>query len=1343
MEANPGYYVDVAGATSQTECAPGTYQSNYAGVQCDLADPGYYAGGTAAPNQSPCAPGSYQPNSGQESCLPTDPGYFVNVEAAQMQSECALGSYQPDSGQDSCLLADPGYYVDSTAAIEQTACPSGTTSPQGSDSIDDCTATTATLTIAKATDPAGGTGFPFTLDPSAITFADKWGVNGIGQGQFNGPLGIAVDDAGNVYVSDTFAYRVQKFDAAGNFILMWGKDVKSGTPTGYEICLAADSCKAGVSGSGNGEFNLPYGITVDGAGNVYVADQANDRIQKFDASGNYLGQLGTSGTGNGQFDIPSGVAADDAGHVYVADTGNNRIQKFTADGVYLTKWGGLSSGSGSGQFNGPYGIAAHGGLVYVADTFNYRIQVFDTAGGHLSTWGTNGSGNGQFNYPYNVVVDAAGNVYVGEGLNANRVQKFDGDGAYLGQWGSLGSGDGQFQGPVGVAVADNGDVYTVDYGGHRVQRFSQTGAVLDDGQSHTFEDLAPGTYLVSELVPENWALSNIDCGNVNVFANGNAVSVPLAAGDNVTCTFSNTGSTPPTTGRIDIVKEATPADDTPFDFTENIMNFGFTLTDPDSNTISFEGVTPGTYTVTEGDTAGWTLDDINCDDANSTESVATRTATINLAAGETVTCTFTNIADAPDTTPPDTTIDTAPPSLTNNNDPSFTFSSSETGSTFECKLDSGAWEACDSGAKSYTDVADGEHTFYVRATDAANNTDPTPASHTWTIDTAAPDTTITAAPPNPSNSADAAFEFSSETGATFECQRDNAGWAPCTSPKNYTGLADGEHTFQVRATDAAGNTGAAESYTWTIAALAPDTTPPDTTIDTAPDDPTNNNDPAFTFSSSEAGSTFECKLGSGPWEACDSGAKSYTDMPDGSFTFYVRATDAAGNTDPTPAEYAWTIDTNAPNTTIDVGPLPLTNLNDPLFFYGSNKPGSTFECKLDDGAWEACGPMKGYTDVPDGEHTFYVRATDAAGNTDPTPASHTWTIDTAAPTVTITSGPPNPSSNIDADFEFTSEPGATFECRNDGDTWSPCTSPIGFAPYSDGEHTFEVRATDAAGNTGDPDSYTWTVDTGAPTTGAIFVSANAAGSIAGGPSFGSEDILKWDGSAWSVWFDGSAAGLDPRKAKHNINAISVTDEDAGTFIFSFTQNRRTVPGIVAPVDGMDLVSWNGSSFSVYFDGSDVGLTNKTQEKIDALHVLDGSESPIGSGCLAYLLVSTQGPGKVPNHSGGNLKFGGEDVLGFCATSLGPATTGLWHLVVDGSAEGAPRNAIDSLSASDDGQTLYLTTQGAFNVDSAAGGHSVVYKFEMATGQFSGPYFSAPAEGLTVKVDALDVTGDLP
>ncbi len=171
---------------------------------------------------------------------------------------------------------------------------------------------------------------------------------------------------------------------------------------------------------------------------------------------------------------------------------------------------------------------------------------------------------------------------------------------------------------------------------------------------------------------------------------------------------------------------------------------------------------------------------------------------------------------------------------------------------------------------------------------------------------------------------------------------------------------------------------------------------------------------------------------------------------------------------------------------------------------------------------------------------------------------------------------------------------------------------------------------------------------------------------------------------------------------------------------------------------MDLVKWDGSAFSLFFDGSDVGLNNKTQEKIDGLHILPGSESPVGAGCIAYLLVSTQGPGRVTNGPAPGFRFGGEDVLGFCATNLGADTAGVWHMVLDGSAEGMPRNATDSISLSDDGQTLYLTTKGTFNVDAASGGHSMVYEYDMTTGDFSGPVFDAPAEGLPVKVDGLQM-----
>jgi len=288
----------------------------------------------------------------------------------------------------------------------------------------------------------------------------------------------------------------------------------------------------------------------------------------------------------------------------------------------------------------------------------------------------------------------------------------------------------------------------------------------------------------------------------------------------------------------------------------------------------------------------------------------------------------------------------------------------------------------------------------------------------------------------------------------------------------------------------------------------------------------------------------------------------------------------------------------------------------------------------------------------------------------------------------------------------------------------------------------------AQGNDGSDTCDAGAVEAEAPTSlgeATVFVSGRAAGMTGDGVAFGPHDILRWDGSAWSKWFNGDDAGLIPNgKAKHNINAFWIPDPAGSDVVMSFGQNARHVPGIVPKVDGMDLVWWDGDSqsFSLWFDGSDVDLTNKTQEKIDALHVLPGSASPIGGSCQAYLLISTQGPGKVRGHDGVSIKFGGEDVLGFCATNLGEATAGVWHLVLDGSAEGMPRNSTVSLSASDDGQTLYLTTRAAFSVDAASGNHSMVYAYDFGTGQFSGPVFVPADEGLPGTVNGLHVEGEL-
>ena len=231
--------------------------------------------------------------------------------------------------------------------------------------------------------------------------------------------------------------------------------------------------KWGTQGSGDGQFGRPWGVAVDSVGNVYVADWNNNRIQKFSSTGTFITKWGTQGSGDGQFNEPSGIAVDGAGNVYVADTSNNRIQKFTSTGTFVMKWG--TQGSGDGQFNNPNGVAMDGaGNVYIVDWDNNRIQKFTSTGTFLTKWGTQGSGDGQFRYPNGVAVDSVGNVYVADAQN-NRIQKFTSTGTFLTKWGSYGADDGQFKAPYGVAVDTAGNVYVTDSNNQRIQKFSSTG----------------------------------------------------------------------------------------------------------------------------------------------------------------------------------------------------------------------------------------------------------------------------------------------------------------------------------------------------------------------------------------------------------------------------------------------------------------------------------------------------------------------------------------------------------------------------------------------------------------------------------------------------------------------------------------------------------------------------------------------------------------------------------------------------------------------------------------------------------------------------------------------------
>jgi hypothetical protein len=166
------------------------------------------------------------------------------------------------------------------------------------------------------------------------------------------------------------------------------------------------------------------------------------------------------------------------------------------------------------------------------------------------------------------------------------------------------------------------------------------------------------------------------------------------------------------------------------------------------------------------------------------------------------------------TPPPTPVISSMPANPTNQTSASFSFSDTEAGVSFLCQLDGSAFSAC-SSPTTYSGLSQASHTFAVKAQDAAGNQSGA-ASFTWTIDTTAPPTpVITSTPANPTNQTSASFSFSdTEAGVSLLCQLDGSAFGACSSPKTYSGVSQGSHTFAVKAQDAAGNQSGAASFTW-------------------------------------------------------------------------------------------------------------------------------------------------------------------------------------------------------------------------------------------------------------------------------------------------------------------------------------------------------------------------------------------------------------------------------------------------------------------------------------------------------------------------------------------------
>jgi uncharacterized repeat protein (TIGR01451 family) len=383
------------------------------------------------------------------------------------------------------------------------------------------------------------------------TFAgNAYGGNGTGsQAIFGNPYASALDSAGNIYVADTTNFAVRKItptgvvttlaglagtggfndgtgsaarfgsvngiavDKSGNVYVTDGSynTVRKITRTGVVTTLAGTPGAAGsTDGTGSAaRFHFPFGIAVDGTGNLYVSDQSNHTIRKITSAGvvtTLAGAAGVIGSADGsgsvaRFNYPSGVALDSAGNLFVADTFNYTIRKITPGGSVSTFAGtagasGTANGTGSGaSFIFPYGVAVGGANVYVADTWGCTIRKITSAGVVTTVAGmpripgaANGTGNAaQFNYPYGLSANSTGTIYVADSYN-KEIRKITSAGVVstlagsaTSDVGGVGSSDGsgrmaRFNYPNGVAISGT-TVYVADTYNGTIRKITSSGAV--------------------------------------------------------------------------------------------------------------------------------------------------------------------------------------------------------------------------------------------------------------------------------------------------------------------------------------------------------------------------------------------------------------------------------------------------------------------------------------------------------------------------------------------------------------------------------------------------------------------------------------------------------------------------------------------------------------------------------------------------------------------------------------------------------------------------------------------------------------------------------------------------
>ena len=231
-------------------------------------------------------------------------------------------------------------------------------------------------------------------DANAVT-ESTFGSKGYGNGEFNSPLGVAVDSKDRIIVADTNNHRIQIFDSDGNFVSSFGS-----------------------LGSGDGRFDSPSGVATDSNDRIIVADYDNHRVQIFDSDGNFVSSFDITHVGHNNFGTASDVAVDSNDRIIVAEANNHRIQVFDSDGTHqLTIDNDIFDPNDRrvdrDQIGNPAGVAVDSNdRIIVADGVIHRIHVFDSDGNFVSKFGGTDYGEEKLNRPNSVAVDSKDRMIV-------------------------------------------------------------------------------------------------------------------------------------------------------------------------------------------------------------------------------------------------------------------------------------------------------------------------------------------------------------------------------------------------------------------------------------------------------------------------------------------------------------------------------------------------------------------------------------------------------------------------------------------------------------------------------------------------------------------------------------------------------------------------------------------------------------------------------------------------------------------------------------------------------------------------------------------------------------------